>query len=51
LNTSEEGWAGELALLSYYNGFRDDIRQWDEDRLLYSIGNMQLAMKLLKIRE
>lgn len=47
----EEGWAGELALLSFYNGFRDDIRTWDDDRVLYSISQMQKAMVMLKTRE
>jgi hypothetical protein len=48
---TEEGWLGELALLSHYNGHHDDIRTWDEDRIMWSLGQMQLAMKMLKLRE
>lgn len=47
---SEEGWTGEFALLSFYNGFRDNIYDWDDDRLLDALRDMQAAMRMLKIR-
>lgn len=47
---SEEGLAGEVALLLHYNGYSDDVRTWDVDRLCYMLSNMQRAMRMLDLR-
>ena len=40
--------AGELALLSYH--YRVDIREWDEDKILFMLAQMQTAQRLLDHR-